>query len=140
MSTKLLVAGIALTVLALRSEEKLPTPAMAVADESVEAEPSASMTRRPFGRVGNSLEFVVAQSVSESLDNSVQTLATFAPQLYEVEGETAKRAHRAARDVEEAIAKAQEELEKGHTFKAMDRAMLASNRADDLRRLLIERR
>jgi hypothetical protein len=140
MSTKLLVAGIALTVLALRSEEKLPKPAVAVADEPVEAEPSASTTRSAFGRVGNSLEFVIAQSVSESLDNSAQTLLTFGPQLYEVEGETAKRARRAAHDVEEAIVRAQEELDRGRTFKAMDHAMLASNRADDLRRLLVERR
>ena len=140
MSTKLLVAGIALTVLALRSEEKLPKPAVAVEDQQVEAEPSASTTRRAFGRVGNSLEFVVAQSVAESLDNSAQTLATLEPRIYELEFETRKRARRAAHDVDVAIGQAQVELEKGRTFRAMDHAMLASNRADDLRRILIERR
>ena len=139
MSTKLLVAGIALTFLALRSEEKLPKPAVAVADEAA-VDVSSSATRRTFGRVGNSLEFVVAQSVSESLSNSEQILALYGSQVYGLEGEKEKRARRAAQDTEMAVAAAREELNKGRTFKAMDHAMHASNRADDLRRILIERR
>ena len=139
MSIKLLVAGIALTVLALRSEEKLPKPAVAVTDEAA-VDVSSSVTRRTFGRVGNSLEFVVAQSVSESLSNSEQLLALYGPQVYGLEGEDEKKARRAAQDTEMALAKAREELGKSRTFKAMDHAMHASNRADDLRRLLIERR
>ena len=140
MSVKLLIAGIALTFLALSSEEKLPKPAVAVSDEQFEADVSASTTRRAFGRVGNGLEFVVAQSVSESLNNSEQILRELGPDAYALEGDEGKRARRAARDVEVAIENAYDELDKNRTFKAMDHAMLASNRADDLRRLLIERR
>jgi hypothetical protein len=139
MSTKLLIAGVALTFLALRSEEKLPKPAVAVADKA-EVDVVSSTTRRAFGRVGNSLEFVVAQSVSESLSNSEQILAFYGQQAYGLEGENGKRARRAAEDVEAAVTKAREELDKNRTFKAMDHAMHASNRADDLRRILVERR
>ena len=140
MSTKLLIAGIALTFLALSSEEKLPKPVVAVSDEQFEADVSSPTTRRAFGRVGNSIEFVVAQSVSESLHNSEQILAQLGPDAYSLDGETGKRARRAARDIEVAVEKAYEELDRNRTFKAMDHAMFASNRADDLRRLLIERR
>jgi hypothetical protein len=140
MSIKLLIAGVALTFLALSSEEKLPKPAVAVSDEQFEADVSVSTTRRAFGRVGNGIEFVVAQSVSESLHNSEQILAQLGPDAYDLEGEPGKRARRAAQDVEVAVAKAYDELDKNRTFKAMDHAMFASNRADDLRRLLIERR
>ncbi len=140
MSTKLLVAGIALTFLALRSEPKLTQPAVAAKAEAADAASSVSSVHRSFGRVGSGIEFVVAQAVSESLATTEQTLRMLEPHVANAEADTAKAAQKLTREIAFAVSQAQEELKKHRSFAAMDHAMHAANQADDLKRLLIERR
>jgi hypothetical protein len=144
MSTKLLVAGIALTFLALRSEQTLTKPAVAVKADAATAvagpDDAAFGPRLTFGRMGSGVEFVVAQAVSESLSKSEQTLQMLEPQLRDTESERGRKAQKLADEVTLSVEKAQQELGKHRSFAAMDHAMHAANRADELQRLLVERR
>jgi hypothetical protein len=143
MSTKLLVAGIGLTFLALSSESTLTKPAVAAkAEAATAADPgnAAFGSRHGFGRTGSGLEFVVEQAVSESLSKSEQTLQMLEPQLKDIVSERGRKGRLIADDMTLAIEKAKEELGKHRSFAAMEHARHAADRAEDLKRLLIERR
>ena len=142
MSTKLLVAGIGLTFLALTSESTLTQTAVAAKTEAATADPenAAFSARRMFGRTGSGLEFVVEQAVSESLSKSEQTLQMLEPQLRDIVSERGRKGRQIADEVTLAMSKAKEELEKHRSFAAMEHARHAADRAEDLKRLLIERR
>jgi len=143
MSAKLLVAGIGLTLLALTSESTLTKPAVAAkadATDAADPEPAVLGAHHTFGRMGTGIEFVVTQSVTESLSKSEETLQTLEPQLRDSESKRGREARRIADEVTLSIEKAREELGRHRSFAAMDQAMHAANRCEDLKRLLIERR
>jgi hypothetical protein len=142
MSMKLLVVGIALTFVALRSDSKLnaPPPETRIPLAEPEVTTSATPPRRAYGKVGGRFEFLVAQSVSQSLMNSEESLRALEPYVAATSGETQMEANRLADEVASAIAKARQEMSRGRTYKAMDHAMEASNRIDDLRTKVFERR
>ena len=141
MSTKLLVAGIGLTFLALSSEPKLTKPALAArAEAAADVDDNAASSHRAFGRSSSGIGFVVAQAVSESLSKSEQTLQELESPILNTEGERGKKAREMAEEAALSIDKARGELEEHRSFAAMDHAMHAANRIEDLKRLLIERR
>src|SRR5262249_11432169 len=119
MSTKLLVAGIGLTFLALSSESTLKQPAVAAKSEAAaDPEDAAFGSRHTSGRTGSGIEFVVEQAVSESLSKSEQTLQELEPQLRDIVSERGRKGRQIEVEVTVAIAKAKEELEKHRSFAA----------------------
>ena len=131
MNTKLLVAGIALTLLAFRSEK------MSAGAEAASTQPA---TTRVWSGVGHAFNAVLADAVRMGVSNSEQALKQYAPALKETSGAEGHRARQLAAKIRQANERAKQQLVLGHTTIALDFAIQASTHEDELKKILFERR
>ena len=133
MNTKLLIAGIALTLLAFRYESR-----KAAATDAVSAQPTHAA--RVWNGIGHAFNAVLADAIRIGVTNSMATLAQYEPAIKEARGETGQRARKLAGKIKKANERAKEQLSLGNTSMALDFAVQASTHEDALRKLLFERR
>ena len=135
MSMKLLVAGVVLTVLAIKTDQK---NRIALHNEDSQAIDAASLSessavKRGIALVTDVFEDGLAKATRQSLTNSENTLTLLQPHISTAAGESGAQAKQLARDARAAIDNANKKLEAGKTFHALDYAMQASSRAGNLR-------
>ncbi len=140
MSTKLLVAGVALTLLAVGSESRLVLAHDEVpAGRPVNAPEQTSVTDRVVSSVSDAFSGMVGDAVLKGVSNAEQVLQTYQPTLRVLNDETGHKARDLAGEVAKACDNARAELKKGKTFVALDYAMQASRDLDELKEMF-ERR
>jgi len=140
MTTRLLVGGVVLTLLAIGSERRLVLAHDEVPSvREVAAPVQSKITERVVSSVSGAFDGVVADAVEKGVTNAEQVLQTYQPNLQAVRGEEGEKARQLASEVADACAQARAELTQGKTFVALDYAMQASRDLDELKKVF-ERR
>jgi hypothetical protein len=132
MNTRLLLAGLALTLLAFQYDAKKSAGLHAGI-----AEPA---TTKVWSSIGHAFDAVLADAVRMGVSNSMATLVSYEPAIKELRGDQAQRARKLAKQVKTANEKAKQQLTLGNTGMALDFAIQASTHEDALRKMLFERR
>jgi hypothetical protein len=142
MRTRLLVAGVALVLLAVATENRWLAGRDAraqVASQDAIPDEKKSLTDRVVHSVSGAFDAVVADAVLTGVQNAEQMLQQYEPTLRVTQGEAGRKARALANEVATACAQARAELSKGRTSVALDFAVQAARDLDDLKKMF-ERR
>ncbi|MGH7469760.1 MAG: hypothetical protein ACRENP_17560 [Longimicrobiales bacterium] len=142
MRTRLLVAGVALVLLAVASENRWLAGRQARAEvATLDAIPTEkkSLTDRVVHSVSGAFDAVVADAVLTGVQNAEQVLRQYEPTMQVTYGEDGRKARAIASEVAKACKQARAELSKGKTSVALDYAVQASRDLDVLKKMF-ERR
>lgn len=129
MNTKLLIAGIALTLLAFRYESRKDAAPTHPTDAS-----------RVDNSITHAFDTVLADAIRIGITNTTETLELFEPAIQAARGEQGQRARTLADKVKKENERAKLQLSKGNTTLALDYSVQASTHEDELKKVLFERR
>lgn len=137
MSMKLLIAGVVLTVLAIKTEKHNRLELQNESGQATTLEAGGmhdpSVVKRGVALIGTVFKGGLAKATEQSLLNSQNTLALLEPRINTAAGERGAQAKTLVKEARAAMDNAHKKLEEGKTFHALDYAMQASSRAGHLR-------